>query len=486
MRPGTGRRGRPLPAAPVAALALPLAVGLGGAALADVKLTPSVTTGLTLTDNRDFEPDGESDLLMTVSPTIELRQTGGRSNTALNYQLSGQYGARDSEFSVQHNLDATNTTEFIRDRFFVDTSAGIDQQVIDSAQGVPTRLSDDNENLATVQRYSVSPYWLEHFGSFADSSTRLRLGYVDSGSSELDDDTQFEGSTSLSSGRDFTSFFWDLSARYAVSDPGSDDERKTQTYRLDTETVVDRRFSLLGGIGYEKIQDDSLDDEPKGIIWDAGFRLRPGPKLTLRATYGERFDEQNINADLDYKITSRTSLSASYSQTLTTEQELFLSDLGFIGVDDDGNLIDTRTGLPIDPDSSLFGLSDDTFRRDLFTARFSTSRERDTYSANASYEIRESGSDDSSEIVKSVGVSWSHQLTRSMSLDTSVDYDNIDFSGVDEGRIDDLYSFRTVVSEQLSETVSATGTYLFRHLDSNLSDQDATENAVIFSLTKTF
>lgn len=485
MKPGMRRRGWRRPA-PVAALALPLAVGLGGAALADVRLTSSVTTGLTLTDNRDFEPDAESDALGTVTPAIELRQTGGRSNTALNYALSGQYGARDSEFSVQHNLDATNTTEFIRDTFFVDFAAGVDQQVIDSAQGVPTRQNDDSENLATVQRYSVSPYLLQHFGSFADSTTRLRLGYVDSGSSALDTDTEIDASSTLSSGRDFTSFLWDLLARYRVTDPGAVDERKTQTYRLDVETLINRQFSLLGGVGYEKIEDDSLSDEPNGFIWDAGFRWRPGPKLALRATYGERFDEQNIDASLDYKITSRTTFTASYSQTLTTEQELFLSDLGFVGVDDEGNLIDTRTGLPISSESSLFGLSDDTFRRDLFSARFSTSRERNTYSANASYEVRESGSDDSAEIVKSVGVAWNHLLTRSMSLDVSADYDNIDFSGVDEGRIDDLYSFRTSVSEQLSESVSANGTYLFRHLDSNQNGEDATENAVIFSLTKTF
>src|SRR3546814_16559746 len=98
--------------------------------------------------------------------------------------------------------------------------------------------------------------------------------------------------------------------------------------------------------------------------------------------------------------------------------------------------------------------------------------------ANASYEVRESGSDDQAETVKSAGVTWSHDLTRSMSLSTSLDYDNIDFSGLDQGREDNLYSFRASLSEQIATDVDATATYIFRHLDSNENSQDATENAI--------
>src|SRR3546814_2687188 len=71
-------------------------------------------------------------------------------------------------------------------------------------------------------------------------------------------------------------------------------------------------------------------------------------------------------------------------------------------------LIDTRTGLPLGSSFSRFGLSDETFRRDILSARFATSRGRDRYSATASYEVRESGDADESEKIKSLGVTWSH------------------------------------------------------------------------------
>ncbi len=471
-----------------AVLAAPIVVGFAAAAAADVKLTSSVSTSATLTDNRNFEHDGESDLLMTVSPGISLRQIGGRSTSTLDYSISGQYGARDSNIDLIHALSAANNTELVRSFLFIDSSASIDQQVIDIAQGAPARQGDNGNNLALVQRYSVSPYVLQQFGSFATSQTRVRAGYVTSTSSNLDSEAEYEASQTLSSGRQFTSFFWDLSARYLVSNVGDDDERKAQTYRLDTRTALDRHFSLLAGAGYEKIDDNSLDDEPNGFIWDVGFNWQPGPKLTLTATYGERYDEQNINASLDYKFSERTTLSASYTQTLTTQQELLLNDLSFVGFDDEGNLIDTRTGLPATSTESLFGLSNATFRRDIFSARFETSRQRDTYSAEASYEVRESGTGDSSTEVKSISATWDHSLTRSMSMGVTTSYDNIDFggTGTSGGREDNLYTLEASLSEQLAETVTASATYTFRHLDSSVTGGDATENAIVFTLRKTF
>src|SRR3546814_5362030 len=97
----------------------------------------------------------------------------------------------------------------------------------------------------------------------------------------------------------------------------------------------------------------------------AGLRLKPGPRLTMEATYGQRFEEQNIGAKVDYQITSRTTFNASYSQEPTTQQQLLLNDLSFIGLDENGNLIDTSTGLPLGSSFRRFGLRDETFSRDI-------------------------------------------------------------------------------------------------------------------------
>jgi uncharacterized protein (PEP-CTERM system associated) len=73
-----------------------------------------------------------------------------------------------------------------------------------------------------------------------------------------------------------------------------------------------------------------------------------------------------------------------------------------------------------------------------------------------------------------------------MSLCCSVYFDYIVLSGEVDGRVDNLYSFRASLNEQIAPDVDATATYIFRHLDSNQSDEDATENAILFTLTKSF
>lgn len=482
MRRGTRWGGVPRQAS---VLALPLVAGIAGPAIADTDVNPRISSGLTFTDNRDFEHDGESDAIFSITPSINLRQEGGRSTTFLDYSISGQYAHRDTEIDLVHTLNGTNTLELIDQSLFLESAASVDQRVIDNRAGVPVRNNQAGSNLSTVQRYSIGPVYRFRVGRFANSESRLRAGYVTSDSEDLSEETEFEASQRFTSGRDFTSFTWSLLALYETTE-GDDSDREQQTYRYDTSTFITREVTVLAGIGYEQIKDPELSDEPKGIIWNAGLRLTPGPKLTMEATYGERYEEQNIAARLDYKITSRTTLNGSYTQTLTTEQQQLLNDLSFIGVDENGNLIDTRTGLPLDDSFSLFSLSDDPFRRDILTLRFTHTRPRDRYSATASYEVRESESDDEAEIVKGIDATWSHDLTRSMSFSSTLGYDNIEFGGSDAGRTDDVYTIRASLSEEITSDVDATATYVFRHRDSNEAEETATENAVLFTLTKSF
>lgn len=467
-------------------LAVPLAGTLAGPAAADVNITSSVTVETTLTDNDDFEPDGESDAIVSVRPAISLTQLGGRSRTSLDYSLNTEYSARDSELDVIHDLDGFNNTEIVRNFFFVDVGAGISQRVIDNRLGTPARRGDDSNNLTPVQRYSISPYIVNRWGSFATSQLRARAGYVDSGEDELDDETEYSVSGFLASGPDFSRFSWNLNGRYEIEDRGGNDERTTQNIRLDTQTAIDRSISLIAGVGYEKIDDEEFSDKIEGITWEAGFDWHPGEKLSLVATYGKRFDEDNLFVDFDYDVTARTTVFLNYSETVTTEQALLLNDLSFIGFDEEGNLIDTRTGLPLDDDGSLFSLTDRAFRREVFDAGVRITRPRDRFSLTASHETRdfESGLDD--ETILGAEFDWSHDLSRSMQSSLGLSYDRIDFGGDDAGRKDDLYTFRATLSEEFAQSVSGSVSYLFRTRDSNRSSEDATENAVVVGVTKVF
>lgn len=453
-------------------------------AASDTRVSAAVTTSATYTDNADFEPNGDSELLLTVTPSISLRQQGRRSSTGIDYAISGQLSVFDESVDLIHNLDAFNNLELVEDTLFIESAAAISQEVVDSEAGVPLRQGDRGNNLATVQSYSTSPMVRFRIGSFAVSETRGRVGYVISDSESLDDELELEASTHLSSGPDFSRFSWDLSAMHEVDDPGGADERTVQTYELATETVVDRRLSLLANIGYEDFEDSSLVEPPQGVFWSAGFHARPGPKLDLTATYGRRFDGNDVFVDLTYRASARATLRAQYEQGLVTDQDVFLDGLSFIGVDEDGNLIDIRTGELIDPTEDFFGLSNDTFHRDLGTVQFDLTGRRDSYSIDVSYEKRDFESGSSDETVWSGSLSWTRRLSREVTASLRSEYDRVEFE--DDGRVDNYFTVGGVLTRRFNDTLYGSLSYSWRLLNSSDPAEDAAENALTVSLTKTF
>ncbi len=97
------------------------------------------------------------------------------------------------------------------------------------------------------------------------------------------------------------------------------------TFRLNGQYPIMRQFSLLGSVGYETIDTNSLNDDPDGALWYVGFFTRPGPKTELRLTYGERYGEPDINGSLTYRITPRLTFQSSYTHVLETTQRQFSS-----------------------------------------------------------------------------------------------------------------------------------------------------------------
>jgi uncharacterized protein (PEP-CTERM system associated) len=190
-----------------------------------------------------------------------------------------------------------------------------------------------------------------------------------------------------------------------------------------------------------------------------------------------------------YEITERSIFQARFDRTLETEETLFLNDLSFLGVDQQGNFVDTRTGLPLREDVELFGLEDEVFFTDRFTADLNLVRGRNRYTFDAFFEEREIqriGDESETETVWGGGARWERQLSRDMTGTLSVDYRFADFSGVDEGREDDLITFRSGLRRNLGQGFTGSFNYVFRQQISTFETEDATENAVNLTITKTF
>jgi hypothetical protein len=473
----------------------------------ELRLTPSVSTGVTYTDNVDFEADARDDLILFIRPRVTLIARARRLNTALDYGFSAEYSTDEEGFRIEQlgdsELRSANTFEIVDDIVFLEANALVSREIVDNTITTPAGIeSEQTENFATVQRYQLRPLVRNRFDNFLISETRGQLGFVNTGDDDDDDEgwTQTYGiSQAFLSGPRFTTYQWGWTTEYLVSRSGGDDGGVTLddddddftrfTTVLDNEVVVTREFSLLGSVGFEQIEEEALSEEPDGLIWSVGFAVRPNPRLSASATYGRRFEDDIYSFDMRYEITERSIFQARFDRTLETEETLFLNDLSFLGVDPLGNFIDTRTGLPLQEDVELFGLEDEVFFTDRFRADLNLVRGRNRYVFDAFYEEREIeriGEESETETIWGGGARWERQLSRDMTGSLSANYRFADFGGVDEGREDDLITFRSQLSRNLGQGFSASFNYVFRRQISTFESEDATENAINLTITKTF
>jgi uncharacterized protein (PEP-CTERM system associated) len=448
------------------------------------RITPSIGVQETFTDNVNGASSGQeqSEFVTTVTPGVSVRGSGGRVSLNFNYGLSYLdylHDRGDDEF--RNNLTGSSRVELFRDVLFLNARASVSQQFTNNTGAISESESNDLTNRTEVRAFSLNPVIRHHFGNWADSEASYTFNRFDSGSDSASNSSSNSASLRLNSGRRFTKFRWGVSTNRSES--GADNA--VQNVNGNLQYVVNRKISLLGGFGFEDITDSTLNSTPSGMIWNVGLRLTPGPRTSITVNYNDRYDTQFVSLDASHRLGARTNVSVRYSESIQTSQGVVAQQLDFLGINDDGVLIDTRTGLPFVGGDSAFGLTDNSFRQKQFNASLSGSRKRNTYAATAFREVRETDATGLTEIALGGSVSFGRRWTRKANSNFSLSYRNTDY-GTADGREDDSINAAASFSYRIYKDVNGTITYNLSKRDSNVGDNDITENAVTLRLSKTF
>lgn len=454
----------------------PVSAGAG-----DLTITPSVSVSETVSDNVDLDhADEEPALITTITPGLRIRSESARVTAALDVlpTLRHQTAGDDKGLSLDESLSGFSTVEVAEDLFFVDAQASISQQVLD------TRAAATTANQETVQVYRLSPVLRTRLGGFADAEARYTLGQVFVGGEGVSDATRHGLGFTLKSGSDFTRLLWSLAASASESDRSDAEDISRRDVDLGVEYAVMRSFSVIAGAGYQSFDDGIPANEIDGPTWRAGFRMRPGPRTELEATYGQREDSQNVAAQFRYDIGPRTRLTAGYSETLRTSQERLDETLSRIGLgDDDDGLIDEPTEEPFDPHPSPFDIRDETTRVQAFRVGVDGTRGRNTFAVTAVVANEETEPTGEQEDVITAGASWTRQLSRRLTLNVFGGYERIEF---ENGQEDDEYILTGGLSYKVFTNIHALLTYGFRMQDSTLETSEFAENRITLGLRATF
>jgi len=480
-----------------------LGFAAGGSEAAEWRLVPTLSLEQAFTDNARLSRPGteEADALTTVTPSLRLTGESGRLNVNLNAALSViRYWDNSELDNDQQNLSYSGSAEVVRDLFFIDTRAAISEQTVDNRG--PISVIDQatpEANRTSVKTYSISPYLRNRFGRFAESELRYTFSQVFSGA--LSDTTSNRISESLRSGDDFSRLRWvanaSISEREASGQPttntlfGTARDSKEYLATFAPEYALNRFVTLLGMLGYEKIEDPTLANEPDGPIGNLGVRVRPGPRAVVSGLVNYRFEETYVTGEGSYLLGPETQIDVSYTRGIRTSQSLFEEQLTFLAADEEGQFIDARNESPFRLGDPSFNLSGQAFTQKRFDVRLRSTLPRDTIVLNAFHETRESDQADRglpTQTVLGASASWLRQLTPTMDFSLDLRVTDTDFGdgGIGGGRQDQYYLGRTSLRMLLSDTFSVSFNYDVAVRESTSSASDLQENVVSVTARKTF
>ena len=474
----------------VAALA-GAAVPASGALAGEWRTTPRATVSTIVSDNANGATDRldrNSDVLTTASPGIGISGSGGRSSLNLNYAHTRFMSFQDTADQSATNTLAANGQVEVWDRVtFIDASTSMTRQVIDSARATPSvDTGGEGGNRTTVQTASLQPFFLHHFGTWLETESRTRLDVTRTKADAIADTNTVGESFSFNSGRRFSVFTFsgllvDDKTSRGNGAPATRERTATTNFRLRVLPT----FSLLSSVGWESIHDPSLTEEPSGITWNGGFAWQPNSRSSMELTYGIERQTQTISFESNYSLSSRTSISASYSEQLTSSQEQLNQDLGFLVDNGAGVLIDSRTGEIFDATNPNFDFQTSLFRQQVLTVALTASRRLVNYGASVDWERRTTDSTGIKEQVISGRLSASRPFNSRLSGNAQLNFSFRDF-GTDDQRVDRVGSLRTGLSYVLTQKTNLGLDYVHSVTRSTEGANNFHDNTVTLSLTHTF
>lgn len=492
----------------------------GGAALAmDWKVTPNLSVSEMYSDNITLAPPGkeQSDFVTQITPGVTVTGNSRRLKVNANYSLQNLFYAQNSNRNTfYHRLNASANAELVDQLLFLDASAAVQQQAASLLGPIGIDNTTATGNIAESRNYSISPYLVHRFGTFANTQLRFTHAQTDYSVGNAFNYSSNQADFRINSGTSFKDIFWsgqytDQKIDYQVR---QDVDLRTASGTLGY--VFSPKFNVSGTVGYD---DNNYlvgnGPAPKGSFWSAGFAWAPSHLTNLSASYGHRYFGTTYGLDFTHR-TRRTIWNVNYNQAITTTQSQFsvpytldttsYLDTLYSGVIPDAaqrqlfvqTLINVY-GLPGQLYNPLYLVTANVFLDKSLNASVGIDTGKSTFllsAFNTSRESQETGTQSSALLgtgaflstatIKQYGVNgvWTWRLLPRTTSTLSTGWTHLKYPDI--GRDDNLkyirLGFTRVVNPKLSTGLE------FRHQmrDSNQSTNDYKENAITARLFMTF
>ena len=521
-------------------IALPLlswpGVGLGG----DWKWTPRLTLEERYSDNVTLRPKGQEkrDWITHISPGLGLQREGRKLRVDVDYRLDGYLYANDNDRSrVRSNLNGQASAMLLEDWVYLDATARASQELIDYTSGIGLGDAVGAQNTRQVYGYSLSPYLKHRFGSDATVELRVRRDqYYSGGGTGPSDSGANQYSIDVRSGNNFFPLSWSLSYDRRETDYESSADTDSEQAFADGRLQLQRGFGLIAQAGMQKGNFPGATNRIRdfsyyglGVYYTPGRRfsgeiaynfsdsgnfvsgsvtLQPTLRTTLKASSTQRNFGRSHSLSLNHR-TRKSSWGLIYQERLTSYDQLVfqkvfdLLDCGgglFVMVPPGTSLpgctplsnaaLASLTSLGLTPflpvslqqtyvNKGLTGLFSYTLRRASVSLSLFDTRQEYQGTGAVGREDRRTG------LQAALSLRPGERTT--LTLSTGVSHLEVDDpNNAGNNREDDFWNIGLTLTHRFQPDVSGSLELRHQQRDSNLSNQDYTENAVAARLNMRF
>lgn len=429
----------------------------------------------------------QSDLVFQVKPSLGIAGQGARMSVDFNYSLGAVITDGDNgrdEIEDSHYLNANATLEAIEDNLFLDLEADAGVTSVNNTNSAQDIFTSSN-NLTQTYSYRVSPYYRYHFGAIADAELRYSYDSLENDNTNTSDSEEYTWNFSLTSGRDFRSYNWVLSASQSELEYSNGAKDESSEVNADFQFRINRQFTADFGVGYEEndynnaLRQYSSTD---GETWTVGTTWTPNPRVTMELAYVDRFTGGDWDMDLKYRH-RRSVLTASYSTSVTNSRSQQLDDISLTSTDINGDTVFIGDqDLFINPLQPTLAI--ENILQSQFKLAYEYKSRRTTVKFNTTYSERDYQTSVLSTENLNTKLSLSRKLTPLTSLNTSVNW--VNQKDVDALSEQELMTLKLGVSTELGKQSKVSVDLQRAENEDSTGANDYDENRVTASLAMTF
>lgn len=473
-------------------------------------ITPTASVQETITDNAGINSSGTGstgtssgttkqggDAITSLTAGLDFLEQGSRAQLSGTYSVTQDiYMRNSSDNGFYQNLLTADHVEAVKDRLFIDVRAALDMQPTSSIgqQTSSNRISPFGQQ--QVFNGSISPSYVEHWGNWAVST--LAYTFSDQAyfsavsgqdnSTSGQDSIQHRVSLDINNGTRFNQTLWHIGASDNITVGSTASTASSSPNQINIQADGEYRFAGYGFgipvvVGEDQYSNTGTGESSGGVSGpyvEAGIHWNPGPRTDLRILGGERYKAPYWTGTLKYTITPRLVFNASYDMTVSTPQTALSTNLQDLVVLPNGQIVDSKTGLPLSPNQLAALQTNAVSRTQTAVFGLSGSYGKETVQLGGSAERRQFGGVQPNDASYTLSATVTRQMSPTVNANFSLTADD---DQPDSGTASRSVTVSVGVNKQLSEKLNTSLTV------SRLQDHGQTndhEDSVVWALGAKF